>query len=70
MGMCVTETRTLETEVMALLEQIIITAEEAQALVQDDSHISARDRDAIQEKMLHLRGLTIEIDHAIDTLLG
>ncbi len=58
--------RERETEVMALLEQLVHAAEEAQSFIQDDSRISGRgDITAILERVMHIRAITLEIEHLI-----
>jgi hypothetical protein len=56
-----------ESEVMALLEQVISTAEDAERYVQDDSRITGRsDRREIIDRLHHIRALTLEIEHLIE----
>jgi len=58
-----TRERPRETEVMALLEQVICTAEKAQSFVQDDGRISGTDSEKMLDLMMHIRSLSLEIDH-------
>jgi hypothetical protein len=52
---------------MALLEQVISTAEDAERYVQDDSRITGRsDRREIIDRLHHIRALTLEIEHLIE----
>ena len=63
----VTVGRPEESEVMALLEQVIATAEDAERYVQDDSHIPSRsDRREIIDRLHRIRALTLEIEHLIE----
>lgn len=58
--------RPRETQVMALLEQLIHHAEEAQKFIQDDSRITGEsDREEIRDRMVHIRSLTLEIEHLL-----
>lgn len=58
--------RPQETEVMALLEQVIHLAEEAQGLIQDDSRITGEsDREEIRDRMLRIRGLSLEVERSL-----
>jgi replicative DNA helicase len=62
-----TKHRPTETEVMALLEQVISTASEAESFIQDDSKITGNeDRRQIRERMMHIRALTFEIERILD----
>lgn len=61
-----TPVRSREMEVMALLEQIIMTAEQAEGYIQDDSKITDRDdRMEIRQRMLHVRFLTMEVERLL-----
>ncbi len=58
--------RPLETEIMSALERIILRAEEAEALIQDDSRVTGiEDREGLREKMRAIRALTIEVEQAL-----
>lgn len=59
--------RDLETEVMSLLEQIAHAVDECEGMIQDDSRITDfRDATGIYAKMLHIRALTIDVEHALE----
>ena len=61
-----TEKRPNEAEVMALLEQIIAEAADAERYIQDDSRISgASDRQEITERLMRIRSLTMEIERIV-----
>lgn len=60
--------RPREMEVMALLEQIIHAAEQAEGFIQDDSKITGRrDVGEIRSHMMHIRFLTLEVDRLLGT---
>lgn len=62
-----TTARLDETEVLALLEQIVATTGEAQAYVQADAvlGLSPSDCREIGDRLRHIRALTLEIDHLL-----
>lgn len=57
--------RPVEAMILALLEQVIQTAEAAQAYVQHETELGELNRDAISLKLMHIRALTIDIDHVL-----
>jgi hypothetical protein len=58
--------RPTETEVMSLLEQMIVAVEEAQNVIQDDSRITGpKDRAEIQDQMRHVRALSLDVDRLV-----
>lgn len=60
--------RPREMEVMALLEQIIYSAEQAEGFIQDDSKITGRrDVGEIRAVLMHIRFLTLEVDRLLGT---
>jgi hypothetical protein len=54
-----------ETLILSLLEQVIHAAEEAQAYVQHETELGELNRDAISLKLMHIRALTIDLDHVL-----
>lgn len=61
-----TPRRQEEAEILALLEQIIHAAEEAQRYVQEELQTGFLDRDEINMRLLHIRAVSIEIDHILN----
>lgn len=58
--------RPTETTVMALLEQVIVEAESAQRLVQDDSRVTGEsDRRAILDHVMKIRVLVKDVERAL-----
>jgi hypothetical protein len=58
--------RPIETTVMALLEQVIVEAESAQHLVQDDSRVTGEsDRRAILDHVMKIRVLVKDVERAL-----
>ncbi len=55
--------RPAEQEVMALLERMIATVEQAQTCIQDDGLITGRkDLDVLSDAMMRVRALSLEMD--------
>lgn len=58
--------RPVEAKVMALLEQVIVEAEQAQALVQDDSRVTGEsDRRGILDHLMKIRSLVMDVERAL-----
>lgn len=54
-----------ETLILSLLEQVIHAASEAQAYVQREGELGELNRDAISMKLMHIRAITIDLDHVL-----
>lgn len=60
--------RPTEMAVMALLEQVIVEAERAQRLVQDDGRVTdENDRRAIKDHVMRIRALVMDVEKALGT---
>ena len=60
-----TPRRPEESELLALLEQIIHAEEEAHTFVQSEVETGYLDRDEINARLLHIRAVSIEIEHLL-----
>lgn len=53
---------------MALLEQVIVEAEQAQMLVQDDGRVTdENDRRAIKDHLMRIRSIVMELEKTLGT---
>jgi hypothetical protein len=58
--------RPVETTVMALLEQVIVEAEKAQHLIQDDGRVTGEaDRRSILDHVLKIRSLMMDVERVL-----